>query len=117
MNTQNNASWDICGQQKYNSASHKMKRVIGELDLLRSYMRTEFPVGLYAVLDFYQCDSGAIYDQLVEAFLAAGTSDPTPGLTIWEISSEFEAQLMQDFNKSGVDIWVFLDGELVNETR
>lgn len=98
----------------------KFTKTIGFLDPLKAYMKAEFPNGLFAVLDFYETDSRNVFMQLCKAFMGDEpdeTGYPPLGLTVWEISQEFHDSLMKDFNKSGQDIWIFQDGELINETR
>ena len=99
---------------EHDAAKHE---VVGEIQLLRTYMSHMYPNGLFAVQEFVDRDIG-LNGQLLSAYAEAGFKiAPVPGWTIVEIDEAFESKLMQDFNKSGIDIWIFRDGELINETR
>ena len=92
--------------------------VVSDLKLLQAYMAVTYPSGLFAVQEFLECDSWEVNNQLFAAYMEAGFKIKLiPGYTIVEIDQEFKNKLMCDFNKSGVDIWVFRDGELIDETR
>lgn len=106
--------------EEYSYTNRKLIGSVTDLDLLKVYMKVKFPNGLYAVLNFYTytgCDTQALQHHLFYAFCEEDAPDPPTGLCIWRISCRFKAKLMREFNKSWYDIWIFEDGELIDETR
>lgn len=90
---------------------------ISELDLLRDFVSKNFPHGMYAAINFYEGDSVQEFETLladVRSFVGADFA-PLVGWNIFPVSAELKQKLMFDYHKGSMRIYIFSDGELIDE--
>ncbi len=94
-----------------------MLTAISELDLLRDYVSRNFPNGMYAAINFYEGDSIQEFETLLADVRSYVGDDfaPLVGWNIFHISAELKQKLMYDYHKGGMRIYIFSDGELIDE--